>query len=49
MTSDRVRQTGVTVAFVLCIVGTAIGSGALGGTPIDEAAGGALSSDATLL
>ncbi|WP_200954754.1 tryptophan-rich sensory protein [Arthrobacter sp. Soil782] len=49
MTSDRVRQTGVTVAFVLCLIGTAIGSGAFGGTPIDEAAGGALSSDATLL
>lgn len=49
MNLDRTRQIGVTVAFVLCIVGTAIGSGALGGTPINEAAGGALSSDATLL
>lgn len=49
MNSDRVRQIGVTVAFVLCVVGSATGSGAFGGTPIDEAAGGALSSDATLL
>ncbi|WP_299169977.1 tryptophan-rich sensory protein [uncultured Arthrobacter sp.] len=49
MTSDRVRQIGVTIAFVLCIVGSAIGSGAFGGTPISEAAGGALSSDATPL
>lgn len=49
MSADLVRQIGVTVSFVLCIVGTAIGSGALGGTPINEAAGGALSSDATLL
>lgn len=49
MSSDQIRQIGVTASFVLCIVGTAIGSGALGGTPINEAAGGALSSDATLL
>lgn len=49
MKSDRFRQIGVTVAFALRIIGTAIGSGAFGGTPIDEAAGGALSADATLL
>ncbi|NJC21135.1 tryptophan-rich sensory protein [Arthrobacter pigmenti] len=49
MNSDRVRQIGVTAAFILCIVGSAIGSGAFGGTPIAQAAGGALSADATLL
>jgi hypothetical protein len=49
MTSDAVRQAGVTAAFILCVVGSAIGSGAFGGTPIDQAAGGALSADATLL
>lgn len=49
MTSDRIRQLGVTIAFILCVVGSAIGSGAFGGTPIAEAAGGALSSDATVL
>lgn len=45
--NDTVRQWIVTVCFVAAIVGSAIGSGALGGTPIAEAAGGALSADAT--
>ncbi|WP_323960193.1 tryptophan-rich sensory protein [Arthrobacter sp. JZ12] len=49
MNADRIRQSGVTLSFLLCIIGSAIGSGAAGGTPITEAAGGALSSDATLL
>ncbi len=47
--SDRVRQTVVAVSAVLAIVGSFIGSGAAGGTPIQDAAGGALSADATLI
>ncbi|GIG54699.1 tryptophan-rich sensory protein [Demequina activiva] len=48
-TSDRVRQVVVLVGAALAIVGAAWGSGAFGGTPIEEAAGGALAADATLL
>lgn len=44
---DTVRQTVVFVSAVLAIVGSFIGSGAAGGTPIQDAAGGALSADAT--
>ena len=47
--SDRRRQVGVTVAEVLCVVGTLVGVGVLGGTPVQEAAGGALAADATLV
>jgi hypothetical protein len=47
--ADRRRQIGVTVAEVLCVLGTLVGVGALGGTPVQEAAGGALAADATLL
>ena len=47
--SDRVRQVVVVVSVVLAIVGAAVGSGAFGGTPIQDAAGGALAADATLL
>jgi hypothetical protein len=47
--ADRRRQVGVTVAEVLCVVGTLVGVGALGGTPVQEAAGGALAADATLI
>jgi hypothetical protein len=43
------RQAGVTLSYLLCLVGSAIGVGAFGGTPIAEAAGGALSADATHL
>lgn len=39
----------VTLAFVACLVGSVIGVGAFGGTPIAEAADGALSADATHL
>ncbi len=45
--SDIVRQVGVLVLAVLATVGATVGSGAFGGTPIDEAAGGALSASAT--
>ncbi|TFB54788.1 tryptophan-rich sensory protein [Cryobacterium tagatosivorans] len=45
--NDLLRQTVVGVSAVLAIVGSFIGSGAAGGTPIQEASGGALSADAT--
>ncbi|MEO7349755.1 MAG: TspO/MBR family protein [Terrimesophilobacter sp.] len=48
-TADTVRQWVVFLSFVMAIVGSAIGSGAFGGTPIQEAAGGALRADATLI
>ena len=44
---DIIRQITVLVSAVLGIIGVAIGSGALGGTPTSEVAGGALSADAT--
>ena len=47
--SDRRRQVGVTIAQVLCVTGTLVGVGAFGGTPVQDAAGGALAADATLL
>ncbi|WP_043501698.1 TspO/MBR family protein [Georgenia sp. SUBG003] len=47
--ADRERQVGVTLSYLLCLVGSAIGVGAFGGTPIADAAGGALSADATHL
>lgn len=48
-TSDRIRQGVVLVGGILAIVGAAWGSGAFGGTPIAQAADGALSADATVL
>lgn len=47
--ADRVRQVIVTMSMILAIAGALVGSGALGGTPIQDAAGGALSADATLI
>ena len=44
---DRLRQTVVLVSSILAIVGSFIGSGAGGGTPIQVASGGALAADAT--
>ncbi|WP_088281162.1 tryptophan-rich sensory protein [Kineosporia sp. A_224] len=46
---DVVRQVVVAVSAVVAVVGSAIGSGAFGGTPIAEAGGGALSAEATLV
>jgi len=46
-TSDRVRQVLVLVGAVLAIGGAAFGSGAFGGQQVADAAGGALSADAT--
>ncbi|GLI27677.1 tryptophan-rich sensory protein [Agromyces rhizosphaerae] len=45
--NDLARQLTVAVSAVLAIVGSFIGSGAAGGTPIQDAAGGALAADAT--
>lgn len=47
--SDLGRQIVVTVSLVVCIVGSMIGVGVFGGTPIAQAAGGALAADSTLL
>jgi len=47
--ADRVRQVAVVVGAVLAVIGAFVGSGAAGGTPIQKAAGGALSADATML
>ncbi|MBO9555171.1 tryptophan-rich sensory protein [Cellulomonas sp.] len=46
-TSDRARQVLVLVGAVLAIGGAAFGSGAFGGQQVADAAGGALSADAT--
>lgn len=45
--SDLARQTFVVVSAVIAVVASAIGVGAFGGTPIQQAAGGALSEDGT--
>ena len=45
--NDLARQLTVAVSAVLAVVGSFIGSGAAGGTPIQDAAGGALAADAT--
>lgn len=47
--ADRVRQVCVAAGSALAIAGAAWGSGAWSGTPIEEAADGALAADATLL
>lgn len=47
--SDTVRHVVVAVSAVLAVVGAFFGSGAAGGTPVNEAAGGALAADATLI
>ena len=46
---DRLRQVTVLVGAVVAIAGAAVGSGAFGGQPVAEAAGGALSATATPL
>ncbi|MEV0894314.1 tryptophan-rich sensory protein [Promicromonospora sp. MEB111] len=46
---DRVERIVVTVSFVVCVIGSMIGVGVFGGTPVSSAAGGALDTDATLL
>ena len=44
---DVVRQVTVAASAAIAVVGSFIGSGAAGGTPIQEASGGALSATAT--
>ena len=44
---ELVRQIAIVLCTIAAIAGSLIGSGALGGTPIAEAAGGALSASAT--
>ncbi|MDJ0333844.1 MAG: tryptophan-rich sensory protein [Rhodoglobus sp.] len=46
-TRDIVRQVTVGASAVIAVVGSFIGSGAAGGTPIQDAAGGALSATST--
>ncbi|QWT24264.1 tryptophan-rich sensory protein [Subtercola sp. PAMC28395] len=46
---DTVRQSVVVSSAVIAVVGAFVGSGAAGGTPIAEAAGGALGADSTLV
>ncbi len=48
-TSDRVRQICVVVGTAIAVIGAFLGSGAAGGTPIQDAADGAFASDSTLL
>lgn len=47
--SDRLRQVTVAVGALLAVGAAAVGSGAFGGQPIADAAGGALSAEATPL
>ncbi len=46
---DRVRQVVVAASAVVAVIGAFVGSGAAGGTPIQQAAGGALSADSTVI
>lgn len=47
--SDRLRQIAVISSATFAVVGSFVGSGAAGGTPIQNASGGALAADATLI
>ncbi|MGI9822255.1 tryptophan-rich sensory protein [Agromyces sp. Marseille-Q5079] len=46
---DLLRQIAVAVSAVLAVIGSFIGSGAAGGQRVQDAAGGALAADATLV
>jgi hypothetical protein len=46
---DTLRQSVVLISAVLAIAGAFVGTGAAGGTPIQNAAGGALAADATAI
>ncbi len=48
MNHDRLRQTGVTLAAIVCAVGTLVGTGVIG-TPVAQTSGGSLSDNATLV
>src|SRR5690625_7378914 len=43
------RQVVLTLGYVACVLGSMVGVGVFGGTPIAEAAGGALAGQATHL
>lgn len=45
-TGDRVRQVGVTLAEIFCVIGTLVGVGVIG-TEVSQSSGGALAADAT--
>ena len=47
--SDVVRQITVISSAVFAIIGSFVGSGAAGGTPVQDASGGALAADASLI
>lgn len=47
--SDVTRAAAVTVSEIACVAGSLLGAGVFGGPPVAQAAGGALSADATLL
>lgn len=47
--ADGIRQAAVVASALVAVAGSAVGSGAFGGVPIDEASGGALAADATVL
>src|SRR4051812_26774235 len=46
---DVIRASVVTVSEIGCVAGTLLGVGVFGGEPVQQAAGGALSADATLI
>jgi hypothetical protein len=46
---DIIRQISVAASAIIAIIGSFVGSGAAGGTPIQDAAGGALAANATLI
>lgn len=48
-TTDTVRAAGITVAEIVCVLGTLLGVGVFGGPEVNQAAGGALSAEATLI
>lgn len=47
--TDVVRQVTVVASATFALMGASVGSGAAGGTPIQDAAGGALAADATVI
>ena len=46
---DRRRQVAVVISEVLCVIGTLVGVGVIGGPEVQQAAGGALAADATYI
>ena len=46
---DLIRQGTVLISAIAALAGSFVGSGAAGGTPIQDASGGALAADATLI